>query len=64
MDLISIVVPCFNEQEYMPILYDEINKIEEKMKDNANFEIIFVDDGSTDNTLQVAKNLNKVDKKS
>ncbi len=63
MDLISIVVPCFNEQESMPIFYNEINKIEKKMKDNANFEIIFVDDGSTDNTLQVARNLNKADKK-
>ena len=63
MDLISIVVPCFNEQESMPIFYDEINKIEEKMNDNAVFEIIFIDDGSTDNTLQVAKNLNKEDKK-
>lgn len=63
MDLISIVVPCFNEQESMPIFYDEITKIENRMKDKANFEIIFVDDGSTDNTLQVAKELHNTDEK-
>lgn len=63
MDLISIVVPCFNEQESIPIFYDEIIKVEDKMKDKVNFEIIFVDDGSKDQTLKVAKDLNKKDKK-
>lgn len=63
MDLISVVVPCFNEQESIPIFYDEINKIEYKMKNKVNFEIIFVDDGSKDDTLEVAKKLNKIDKK-
>lgn len=63
MDLISIVVPCFNEQESMPIFYNKISEIEKQMKDKTRFEIIFVDDGSTDNTLQVAKKLHETDDK-
>ena len=53
--LISIVVPCFNEEESLPIFYKEICKIREKMKKEhqADFEIILVDDGSKDRTLQI-----------
>lgn len=52
---ISIVVPCYNEEEVIEKFYDEIMKIESKM--SASFEIIFVDDGSTDNTLNLMRNL-------
>ena len=53
--LISIVVPCFNEQEVLPYFYEEIKKIAQKMNKN-NFEFIFINDGSNDNTINVIKN--------
>lgn len=61
-DTISIVVPCFNEEEAIPVFYNEINKVSNDMK-NIDFEIIFVDDGSSDKTLEVLKDLNKKDKR-
>lgn len=53
MDLLSIVVPCFNEEESVSIFYSEI---ESTLKD-YNYEIIYVDDGSKDNTLENIKKL-------
>lgn len=61
MKLLSIVVPCYNEQDAMPIFYNEVFKVAEKMKNSVDFEIIFVDDGSNDNTLQVARDLSEKD---
>ena len=51
-NLISIVVPCYNEEESIPLFLAEIEKIQ---IDNIAFEYIFVDDGSTDKTLPVIK---------
>ena len=51
MDKISIVVPCYNEEEAIPIFCEEI---ENRLSD-FNYEVIFVDDGSNDNTLKVIK---------
>lgn len=62
MDKIEIVVPVFNEEETVPIFYKEIDKISKKM-DNVSFEFLFVDDGSSDNTLNVIKDLRKKDKR-
>lgn len=56
---ISIVIPCYNEQEAIPYFYREINKISKKMKED--FEFIFVNDGSKDNTLITIKRLSKKD---
>ncbi len=59
MKLLSIVVPCFNEQEVLPIYYNEMtNEL-----DGApfNYEIVFVNDGSRDNTLAVLKELAEKD---
>ena len=54
METISVIVPCFNEQESLPFFYEEINKVSKQM--NAlSFEFIFVDDGSKDSTLSVIK---------
>lgn len=61
-ELISIIVPCFNEEEAIPVFHKEINKITEEM-DYLNFEFIFVDDGSRDNTLRVLKELHAKDKR-
>lgn len=53
-ELISIVVPCFNEQEALPIFYDTITPI---LKDlGLKYEIILVDDGSKDNTANIMRN--------
>lgn len=57
MDLISIVVPCFNEQEALPIFYKEALPYFDKI--NANYEVIFVDDGSKDQTSKIMKELAK-----
>lgn len=60
MKKISVIVPCFNEEEALPIYYKEMSSVMEKMKDAA-FELIFVDDGSTDGTLEVMKALHEMD---
>ena len=62
---ISLVVPCYNEQETINTFYTEAVKVLEKMNLNSEnkAEFIFVDDGSTDNTLSVMKELNKQDKR-
>lgn len=60
--MISVVVPCFNEQEAIPLFYKEISQIREKLKSCVAFEVIFVDDGSIDQTLQTIKALCEQDK--
>ena len=61
MDKISIVVPCYNEEESIPLFYKEIKKQEEKMK-HVSFELWFVDDGSKDKSLELMKELHEKDK--
>ena len=58
MKKISIIVPCYNEEETIELYYKEMQKISKKIK-NAEFEIIFVNDGSTDKTLDILRNLAK-----
>ena len=55
--LISIVIPCYNEEAAIPYFYDEITKQSKLMQDKygVEFEYIFVNDGSKDNTLSVIK---------
>ena len=57
---ISIIVPCYNEEESLPIFYREITKIADDMK-RVDFEFIFIDDGSFDHTLKIIKDLRKKD---
>ena len=61
--LISLVVPCYNEEESLPIFYKEASKIAQQMgiSHGADFEFIFVDDGSKDHTLQIARELHRKD---
>ena len=54
---ISIIVPCYNEMESLPIFYKEITAILEKI--NYDYEILFVNDGSKDNTLNILKEFSK-----
>ena len=61
--LISLVVPCYNEEEAMPLFYKEASRVAAEMKAShgADFEFIFVDDGSRDGTLRVARELHAQD---
>lgn len=61
MKKISIIVPCYNEEQAIPFFYDEITKIAEEMKNN--FEFIFINDGSKDKTIEVIKEYSKKDKR-
>lgn len=60
MDLLSVVVPCYNEQESLLLFFEEISKV---FIDNVDFEYIFIDDGSKDNTLALIKQLRKKNQK-
>ena len=60
MELISIIVPCYNEQEVLPLFYDEITGIMDGMtSDNQglSFELLFINDGSKDKTLDMLRDL-------
>ncbi|MDD6484525.1 MAG: glycosyltransferase family 2 protein [Clostridiales bacterium] len=54
--LISVVVPCYNEQAAVPVFYRELS-VAVKAIEDACIEVIFVDDGSKDGTLSVIKKL-------
>lgn len=62
MDKISIIVPCYNEKESLPLFYEELTKNINNFE-NVDFEILFVNDGSNDETLDVIKYLANKDKK-
>ena len=56
--LISIVIPVYNNEDSLPILFDDLKKLEENLGNkNYNLELVFVDDGSHDNSLEVLLSL-------
>lgn len=55
---ISIIVPCFNEQESIPLFYAAVNKLTSKLRDYT-LDFVFIDDGSRDNTLIELQTLNR-----
>ena len=60
MEVISIIIPCYNEEDSIPLIYNELKKVSNNMK--YDFEFIFVNDGSIDNSLSVLKKLSAKDK--
>ena len=62
MEKISIIVPCYNEEESIVLFYEEINKVSKKFN-KVDFEFIFVNDGSKDKTLEISRELSKKDKR-
>ena len=66
MKLISVVVPCYNEQEVLPMFYDEIIKVSDGMMKehpDTEFEFLFINDGSKDRTLEIFRELADKDKR-
>ena len=57
--MLTCIIPCYNEEESLPFFYDEISNILET--EGYSYELIFVDDGSTDHTLKILKKLAKMD---
>lgn len=60
MNKISIIVPCYNEEESLPLFHQETTKVLAGMED-VQYEMIFVDDGSSDNTVEIMRNLAEAD---
>ena len=59
MPLLSAVVPCFNEEDSLPLFLSELDKVCKKMRDewpDLSFEAVLVDDGSSDGTLTIMRN--------
>ena len=62
MKKISVIIPTYNEEESLPILYDRLNKLMNNMV-NYEFEILFVNDGSKDKTIEIIKKIREEDKR-
>lgn len=58
--LVSLMVPCYNEEEALPYLYDALCKVMEDCS-KYEYELIFVNDGSRDKTLSVLKDMAEKD---
>ena len=64
MSLLSVIVPCFNEQESIPFFYQAITETASGMQktwEDLEFEFLFIDDGSKDNTLAIVESLREKD---
>lgn len=62
MEKISLIIPCYNEEESLPYLYTELKKVTAEMAE-YDFEMLFVDDGSKDKTLQMLRDMGKEDER-
>lgn len=58
--LVSVIVPCYNEEKGLEIFYNEIVKVMATIENYA-FEVLFIDDGSKDKTLELAKKISDLD---
>lgn len=60
MDKISIIIPCYNEQEVLAVFYNEITNILNRQK--YDYELLFINDGSTDQTQDILREFGHRDK--
>lgn len=58
--ILSLVIPCYNEEETIKLFIKETQKYESQLSEQLDFEYIFVNDGSNDNTLKVLKKISVV----
>ena len=66
MKKLSIIVPCYNEEEVLPLFYAEITRVMDEMKRTyaeLTFELLFIDDGSRDKTLTQLRELASKDQR-
>ncbi|MFI3241165.1 MAG: glycosyltransferase family 2 protein [Alphaproteobacteria bacterium] len=63
LEKISLVVPCYNEEEALPFFYKAFDKFSKEMKKDVVFECLFINDGSKDKTLDVILKLAKKDER-
>ena len=66
MSLLTIVVPCYNEEAALPLFYDEISRTMDDFKNtepDLSFELLFIDDGSKDRTIEIIKELRAGDER-
>lgn len=62
MKKVTILIPCYNEEKSVPLLYDSLNKITSNISDSSyKFNFLFINDGSTDNTFKILKTLRNDD---
>ena len=61
MQKISLIIPCYNEQEALPIFHEEVTKVMKGLAERYTYELIFVNDGSKDNTLGILRDLAQKD---
>ncbi|MBQ8343558.1 MAG: glycosyltransferase [Clostridia bacterium] len=62
MEKISLIIPCYNEEESLPYLFAELKKVTAEMAE-YDFEMLFVDDGSKDKTLPQLREMAKEDER-
>ena len=55
-NLISLIIPCYNEEESIPVLHEELCRVSRQLSD-YEFEFLFIDDGSSDRTIDVIRKL-------
>ena len=59
---VSLIIPCYNEEESLPYLYERINKVISDLK-QYEFEVLFINDGSKDSTIELIKQYREKDKR-
>ena len=59
METLAIIVPCYNEQEALPLFYKEASKVLEKL--DYDYKLLLINDGSKDNTLSIMKSIAEKD---
>lgn len=64
MSLLSVIVPCYNEEENVPLFYEELMKNESWFREKGvELEVLYIDDGSRDKTVLEVKKLRERDER-